>query len=173
MENYRQHFGHMKYFKLFLPFTIYFLILIVWEIYFQNQPDPTVVIILKFGLLIFYLRLDNSRTLLINTLTLILILMGFGEYLLLSDSSTLGQIIFSISSIAFGLFYFFRQKLKETKDKLSKLKIAAVSIFVLTNILRVGMDASMVLVGIGALFLASVYFYDRLVTIADSKKVGA
>jgi hypothetical protein len=67
----------------------------------------------------------------------------------------------------------FRQKLKETKDKLSKLKIAAVSIFVLTNILRVGMDASMVLVGIGALLLASVYFYDRLVTISDSKKVGA
>jgi hypothetical protein len=162
----------MKYFKLFLPFIIYFLVLIIWEIYFQNQPDPTIVTILKSGLLIYYLRLDNSRAPLINTLTLTLILMGFGEYLLLSDSTTMGQIIFIMSSIAFGLFYFFRQKLKEKKDKLSKLKIAAVSIFVLTNILRVGMDASVVLVGIGTLCLASVYFYERLVTIADSKKVG-
>jgi hypothetical protein len=89
--------------------------------------------------------------------------MGIGEYLLLSNSKTLGQIISIISSIAFGLLYFFRQKLEDNKDKLSKQKIAAVSIFVLTNILTVGLNESMVLVAIGVFILTSAYFYDRLI----------
>lgn len=153
----------MKYFKFFLPLIIYFLFLILWETYFQMPPDPTVRPILKFGLLISYLRLGNSRTPLINTLTLTLIIMGLGEYLLLSDSSTLGQIISIISCIAFGLLYFFRQKLKDNKDNLSKLKIAAVSIFVLTNIPIVEQKESMILAAIGLFFLTSVYIYDRLI----------
>ena len=126
----------------------------------------------KAGLFIYYLRLNNTGTPLINTLTVILITMAFGEYLL-SINTTLGQIIFIISDIAFGLLFFLRQKLKETKDKLSKLKITAVSLFVLANIATFDQTTGLSLVAIGLLFITSVYFYDRLVTIADSKKEGA
>jgi hypothetical protein len=161
----------MKYLKLFLPIPLVFLLIFISEQYVGNVL-PVGVYFIKAGLFIYYLRLDNAGTPLINTLTVILLSIALGEYLL-TVNITLGQIIFSISSIAFGLLYFLRQELKEAKDKLSKLKIAAVSIFVLTNILRVGLDANMVLVATGALFITSVYFYDRLVTIADSKEVGA
>ncbi|MFN7600595.1 MAG: hypothetical protein ACK5R0_04265 [Bacteroidota bacterium] len=153
----------MKYLQLFLPFILYFLVLTLWEIYFQDRPDQTVATILKFGLLISYLRMGNSRTPLINMLTLTLSLVGIGEYLLQNNSTTLGQIISIISSIAFGLLFVIRQKLKDNKDKLSELKIAVVSIFVLITILPVGLNERMVLVTFGVFILTSVYFYGRLV----------
>lgn len=161
----------MKYLKLFIPIPITILIDILSENYFEG-PNPYVAVVLKAGLFIYYLRLDNTRTPLINTLTLILLSMGLGEYFL-QTNTTVGQIILVCSVIAFGIVYAIRQRLKDKKDKLIKLKITAVFVFVLTNITAVELQASLVPVVIGTLFIMAVYFYDRLVTISDSKKMGA
>ena len=151
----------MKYLKFFLPIPLVFLLIFLSEQYMRDTLHIGVYFF-KTGLFIYYLRLDNSGTPLINTLTVVLLSMALGEYLL-SINTTLGQVIFIISDIAFGLLYFFRQKFKDSKDKLSKLKIATVSIFVLTNIPTLGQNESMVLAAIGLFFLTSVYIYDRLI----------
>ena len=161
----------MKYLKLFIPIPITILIDIL-SLYHFEGPNPYVAIVLKTGLFIYYLRLDNARTPLINTLTLILLSMGLGEYFL-QINTTVGQIILTCSVIAFGIVYAIRQRLKDKKDKLIKLKITAVFVFVLTNIMAVDKTVGLIPVVIGTLFIMAVYFYDRLVTIAGSKKIGA
>ena len=125
------------------------------------------IFLFREGLFIYYLRLDNNRTPFINTLTVLILAMSLGEYVL-GLNSTLGQIVFIISVILFGIVFFIRQKLKDHFDKMSKLKIAAVSLFVLANIIVVGQNG--ILVGIGVLLMASVYLYDRLIKIADAKE---
>ena len=164
----------MKYIKLFVPLLIAILTIILTGIYFDRQVDSSVVIIfiiLKVLLFIYYLRLGNAGTTLINTLTLLLVSTAIGEYLL-TINATVGQIVLITSYLAFGLIYFFRQKLKDKKDKLIKLKMAAVFIFVLTSILSVDSSMSRIPLGIGTILLVFVYFYDRLIAISDSKNVA-
>ena len=161
----------MNYLKLFIPIPIAVIIQILSENYFDG-PNKVIAIIVKAGVFIYYLRLGNQGTPLINTLTLILLSMAVGEYLLITNT-TFGQIILAISDIALGLTYFFRQKLKNKKDKLVKLKTTAVFIFVLTNLLSVDGSMSLIPLAIATLFLTFVYFYDRLVTVTDSRKIGA
>lgn len=165
----------MKYIKLFVPLLISIITIILTGVYFEEQDGSSeiiIFIILKAGLLIYYLRLGNAGTTLINTLTLLLVSTAIGEYFL-STNATVGQIILIISYLAFGLIYFFRQKLKDKKDKLIKFKTTAVFIFVLTNILSVDSSMSRIPLGIGTIFLTFVYFYDRLTLEENSKKVAA
>ena len=123
----------MIYIKLFLPPIVIFALTLAWEFYFQEPPGSTAAVISKYGLLIYYLRLDNSGTPQINPLTLTLILMGLGEYFL--KSNVLGQILYFVSASVFGVLYFVRHSQKTTKDPLSKIKIALVILFVLSGIL--------------------------------------
>ena len=160
----------MNYLKLFIPIALAILVAVLSENYFIEHTEM-VAIILKAGMLIYYLRLGSTGTPLINTLTIILVIMAIGEYLL-QTSMSIGQIILVISDLALGLIYVIRQKLKGGKDKLSKLKITAVFIFVLTNPLSADRSMNLFPLSIATLILAFVYFYDRLTAIADLKNVA-
>ncbi|MGC4021704.1 MAG: hypothetical protein QM734_07055 [Cyclobacteriaceae bacterium] len=95
----------MRYVKLFAPLLIISLI-DLWLLYFVEPMDMTLAIILKVSVLIYYLRLDNAGTPLINTLSVILVIMGIGEYLL-PIYVLVGQILYATSALAFwgSLFY--------------------------------------------------------------------
>ncbi|HMV09401.1 MAG TPA: hypothetical protein PK325_07195 [Cyclobacteriaceae bacterium] len=163
----------MKYLKLFLPIPIVFILMFLAEQYATDliPIDELVAVekhLLKAVFFLYYLRLGNNRTPLINTLTVLALGMIAGEYLL-SYNSTIGLIAFIVSDILFGIAFFIRQKLKDHFNTMSKLKITAVSLFVLANIIAVVQHGTTVLVGMGVFIMVAVYFYDRLVTIADSK----
>ena len=150
----------MKYLRLFVPIPIAILAIILSANYFEG-PNKIISIVLKGGLLIYYLRLGNAGTPLINTLTVVLVSMAVGEYLLWTNI-IIAQVILIISSLALGLLYFFRQIINDARGKLVKLKMVAVSIFGLVNILSLYSSMNLVPMGIGTLFLTFVYFYDRL-----------
>jgi len=156
----------MKYIKLFLPLIIGLAINTLWEINFQ-KPDPTVTTILKFGLLIYYLRLDNSGTPLINTLTGTIIFMGIGEYFL-KNYQVLGQILYGLSAFAFGTIYFLRQTQKQTKDRLLKIKVLAVIIFSLLAIATLKLP-TLIPFTIASILLMLIYFYDRLTSVRQTR----
>ena len=97
----------MKYLKLFLPIPIVFILM------FLAEQDATDLIpidelvavekhLLKAVFFLYYLRLGNNRTPLINTLTVLALGMIAGEYLL-SYNSTIGLIAFIVSDILFGI----------------------------------------------------------------------
>ncbi len=155
----------MKYWKLLIPIPIA-IMLTVFAIPFEHQNYyPLVGDIVKGGLLIYYLRLDNSNTPLINSLTTIVLVMMLGEYLLFHERSMSGQVLFVIANMSLGLTYFFRQRLKAAKDRLAGLKTLAVFVYSLMNILYSFEIMSVMPIIIGVIFLYGVYFYDRVLRI--------
>ena len=157
----------MNYLKLFLPILIVVLFFLASEIFFIGY-NPVLFVILKTTLLIYYLRLDNSGTPLINALTATLLCLGVSEYLL-PLSPTMGEILFVLVNIVFAVVFAIRQRLKENRDKRMKLKMTVVFLFALTNITALGYSKMVIPVVIGFLLLTFVYFYDRLIRIRDAK----
>lgn len=165
----------MKYLKLFLPIPIAFIAMFLSEKYLTAiVPVDDLMEIERYvfmvGCFIYYLRLDNNRTPLINTLTVLVLGIILGEYLVMHNSPV-GPVVSIISALAFAIVFFIRQKLKPHFNTLSKIKIAAVSLFALTNIIAVAQDVPIAF-GFGTLLMALVYLYDRLVKITDGKLVA-
>lgn len=165
----------MKYLKLFLPIPIAFIAMFLSEKYLTAiVPLDDLVEIERYvfvvGFFVYYLRLDNNRTPLINTLTVLVLGTILGEYLVMHNSPV-GPFVSIISALAFAIVFFIRQKLKPHFNTLSKIKIAAVSLFALANIIAVAQDVSIVF-GFGTLVIALVYLYDRIIKIADEKLVS-
>lgn len=165
----------MKYLKLFLPIPIVFIAMFLSEKYLSGiVPLDDLVEIERYvfvvGFFVYYLRLDNNRTPLINTLTVLVLGKILGEYLVMHNSPV-GPAVSVISALAFAIVFFIRQKLKPHFNTLSKIKIAAVSLFALANIIAVTQDVPVVF-GFGTLVIALVYLYDRLIKIADGKLVS-
>jgi hypothetical protein len=163
----------MNYIKFLAPIPIAVILTVLTFVLFENQPNDNYILIpgtlVKGGLLIYYLRIGNEKTPLINTLTVILLCMLTGEYLF-NNEFTGGQLIFIVSNIALIVIYLIRQKLKDKKDRLSGLKSVAVMFYSLTNILYINKVMDVLPLIIGTLILVSVYFYDRLLTIEEVKK---
>src|SRR5690242_10135622 len=126
----------MNYIKLFLPLLIVVLFFIASEIFFIAY-NPALFAIIKTALLIYYLRLDNSGTPLINALSATLLCMGVSEYLL-QFSTTMGEILFVLVNLVFAVTYAIRQRLKADRDNRIKLKMTVVFLFTLTNITALG-----------------------------------
>jgi hypothetical protein len=152
----------MDFAKLFalIPFAI---ILVLVSPYLQNyftNYSGAVGPVIKVGMMIYYLRLSNNGTPLINTLTLFLVVAGAGEYLIIKNFD-LGLTLMGAANIAFAITFLFRQKLKTLKDKNSKLKTATVFIYALSIILYLTLSIFPALI-VGILALALVYFYDRV-----------
>lgn len=165
----------MKYLKLFLPIPIVCIAMFLSEKYLSAiVPIDDLMEIERYvftvGCFVYYLRLDNNRTPLINTLTVLVVGIILGEYLVMHNSPV-GPTVSVISALAFAIVFFIRQKLKPHFNTLSKIKIAAVSLFALANIIAVAQDVSIVF-GFGTLAIALVYLYDRLIKIADGKLVA-
>lgn len=165
----------MKYLKLFLPIPIAFIAMFLSEKYLTALvPVDDLMEIERYvfmvGCFVYYLRLDNNRTPLINTLTVLVVGTILGEYLVMHNSPV-GPAVSVISALAFAIVFFIRQKLKPNFNTLSKIKIAAVSLFALANIIAVAQDVPTVF-GFGTLVIALVYLYDRLIKIADGKSVS-
>jgi len=158
----------MNYWKLFLPIPIAILIALS-TIPFESQYrgyNIVIGIIVKCGLLIYYLRLSNSGTPLINSLTAIIIIMLAGEYYIFTKA---GQLVFVFANIALGITYLLRQKLKNKKDKLAGVKTGAIFLFALINIISVFELTWVTLMFFGYTILTGVYFYDRLVKLGELK----
>lgn len=158
----------MNYIKLFLPLLIVVLFFVASEIFFIGY-NPALFAIIKTTLLIYYLRLDNSGTPLINALSATLLCMGVSEYLL-QFSTTKGEVLFVLVNLVFAVTYAIRQRLKADRDNRIKLKMTVVFLFTLTNITALGHSGFLIPVATGSLLLTVVYFYDRLVRIASSKQ---
>lgn len=156
----------LTYLKLFLPILILVLFFLASEIFFIGF-NPTVAVVCKTVLLIYYLRLDNFRTPLINVLTIIVLCMSISEYLIQFDAK-MGQILFVVSNMALAVVYAIRQRLKDKKDIRMKLKMTAVFLFALINITSLGYSNLSIPVAIGWLLLIVVYFYDRVARILNS-----
>jgi hypothetical protein len=163
----------MNYLKLFLPIPFAILLIVLTFLTFENQSDKVYVLIcgilVKGGVLIYYLRIGNDKTPMINTLTVILLGMLTGEYLF-NNELTGGQILFIITNIAFVIVYLIRQTLKDKKDKLASLKSIAVLVYGVTNIIYINGAMNMIPILIGNLLLTSVYLYDRLLKIDGLRK---
>lgn len=160
----------MKYLKLLLPMAIAFIAMFLLERYLAAiiPLDDLLEIeryIFNVWCFVYYLRLDNNRTPLINTLTVLVLGKILGEYLVMHNSPV-GPVVSIISALSFAIAFFIRQKLKPHFNTLSKIKIAAVSLFALANIIAVAQDVPVVF-GFGTLVIALVYLYDRLIKIAD------
>jgi hypothetical protein len=162
----------MNYSKLLLPAA--FMILLTTIVALFDWPDLhaqlTLGIFLKAGLLIYYLRVNNSGTPFINTLTSIMILVMAGEYLINTGFVTTGNIIYVVANIGFAVMYFLRHVMKDKRDKLMTIKVLATCCYCLANILHINDDTELTVLLIGHLVLGGVYFYDRLLAISESKR---
>ena len=152
----------MKHLRLLIPIPVFITTIIIIENYFFDY-HLEAGIILKTASLIFYLRLDRKGTPLLNTLSALVVLMGVGEYVLLIEPP-IGKIVLIVSVAAFGLMFFFRQKLKEAKDPLSQQKSVFVLIFVLAEVYSVNNSSKpSIALLVSFVLLGGLYLYDRMV----------
>lgn len=160
----------MHYLKLIIPIPIATAItlLTIPMAVSNNNLNLIIASSVKAGLLIYYLRLDNSGTPLIKTLTVLLIVMAVGEFLF-SINVVPGRLLLITSSLLLGLTYFFRQKLKGKTDKLAGIKSIAVFTYGIANIIYGFGFIHLAVLLVGQLSLAGVYLYDRLTRIVALK----
>jgi hypothetical protein len=155
----------MNYIKLLLPIGVAILLTILAS-FFEGQSSGvplTIGIIIKGGIVISYLRLNNSRTPFINSLTGILFTMMIGEYLINTGIVIVGISIFIAANLGFIILYFLRHVMKLKKDKLMAIKTLAVAIYCLGNILCIFDVMGLAPLITGTMFISGVYFYDRLI----------
>ena len=147
------------------------LISLIPTLLFEDDRDIQLVlgVAIKAGLLVYYLNLNNRGTPFIQTLTFILLIMLFGEYLFNTGRILVGQVIFIIANIVFAVMYFLRQVMKTQKGKVNSLKISAVVIYCVGNIIYILDTIGLPPLVIGTLFLSGVYFYDRLMLLSEIK----
>jgi hypothetical protein len=162
----------MNYIKLLLPIGVAILLTILAS-FFEGQSSsiPLILgIITKAGVLIYYLRLNNSRTPFINSLTGILFTMMMGEYFFNTRIVIIGTAIYIAANLGFLILYFLRHVMKLKKDKLMAIKNLAVAIYCLGNILYIVDVMGLAPLIIGTMFISGVYFYDRLIKESELKK---
>jgi hypothetical protein len=161
----------MNYLKFLIPIAIAILLTLLASTIPEENRDIQLIlgIVIKGGLLICYLRLNNAESPFINTLTAILVAMMTGEYLFNTGVITIGQIIFIGANTGFAVMYFLRQIMKDKKDKLRTMKILGVCVYCFGNILYITDVMGMVPLVIGSVFLGGVYFYDRLLMVSEQK----
>ena len=161
----------MDYSKYLLPLGIVFLLTVLSAAIPPEYRDIQLVIggIVKYGALVYYLRLNNAKSPFVNTLTIILAVMMTGEYLFNTGMTTTGQVVFIIANIGFAIMFFLRQMVKDSKDKLMSLKVLAVCVYCIGNVLYIKDVSGLMPLLIGNLLLTGVYFYDTLLTISEQK----
>ena len=156
-----------NYLSLFLPILIVISLIGVIDPFIGNNQRlmyPIFADVIKGMLLVYYLRLRNNGTPLINTLTIVAILMVASDYLF-AVSNPFGKYIFVLCNVSFIILFLFRQKLKSKKDKLSTLKVFSVFTWAFANCLYILFYQNSVLVILGILTITITYFYDRVIKI--------
>ena len=152
----------MNYIKYIIPIFLAVVLSLVPSFVNVNQTWTLILgAVVKGGLLIYFLRLNNNNTPFINTLTILLILMMLGEYLI-SYNYIMAQVITFFSNTAFITIFFLRAKSKANSDNLAFLKSLSVAAFGIGNMIYISTNENLVLLIIGNLFMAGIYLYDRL-----------
>jgi len=156
----------MKYRELWLPFLIFFALApIIVSVKPESEITQFILSLLSVGILVYYLRWKNTGTPLINILTVFIVILYEGVFII-EKFPQIGRLSVLIGGLGFGLGYFIRIKMKADEDKKGRytlLKVVCVLFYLLGEfIYAMNYPKYSEATVIGGLILAFAYFYDRL-----------
>jgi len=156
----------MKYKALWVPLLILFSIApVVASLPLDSETVRTIFGLLWASLFMYYLRWKNEGTPLINVLTIFLLILLEGIFLL-DKSPEVAKISLIIGNMGFPISYLVRVRLKKPEEKMGRfslLKIVGVMLFAMGNFIYFYNFPKLIEVqALGTLVLAFAYAFDRI-----------